>query len=170
MDLRSSILKAIGSRLVDMSTITQTIANIKPQVWLGHVLQEECNKYVSVLVKRLSSLWRSLDTSVDCELFSSVAKQIIWTQVVQNTFEALVDGIALVKQCSTAGRALMSMDLHVLQFSLDKIHIAKPTRGVSYVDSYIKAWYFENKDLETWITQNEHNYSQHHLDALRKSK
>ncbi|EGB05465.1 hypothetical protein AURANDRAFT_8286, partial [Aureococcus anophagefferens] len=64
--------------------------------------------------------------------------------------EALVDGFAMIHKCSTEGRALMSMDLQVLQFSLDKIQPARPLRGAAYVDSYIKAWYFDDHDLRTW--------------------
>lgn len=62
----------------------------------------------------------------------------------------------------------MSMDLQVLQFSLDKIHRARPARGASHVDAYIKAFYFNDADLANWVAQNADNYHYHHLDALLK--
>ena len=60
----------------------------------------------------------------------------------------------------------MSMDLQVLQFSLDKMHPARPLRGAAYADSYIKAWYFDNRDLRAWVAQNDENYTKRQLAAL----
>ena len=62
----------------------------------------------------------------------------------------------------------MSMDLHVLQSRLDRIHRARPFRGAAYVASYVGAWYFDDSDLDAWIMQNKENYCAHHLDALRR--
>lgn len=165
-ELRTSMFRVIGSNLVDARSITKAILSLDSAVWVSSILREECNNYVHVIVQKLSSLWLSLDNKDSDVLLSDNVAELIWTHAIQATFEALVDGFALVRMCSTAGRALMSMDLHVLQFSLENVHRASPTRGAAYVDSYIKAWYFNHRDLEVWITQNEHNYRKTHLDAL----
>eukprot|EP00629_Pelagomonadales_sp_RCC1024_P008289 CAMPEP_0119265902 /NCGR_PEP_ID=MMETSP1329-20130426/4566_1 /TAXON_ID=114041 /ORGANISM="Genus nov. species nov., Strain RCC1024" /LENGTH=720 /DNA_ID=CAMNT_0007265759 /DNA_START=435 /DNA_END=2597 /DNA_ORIENTATION=+ len=165
-ELRTSMFRVIGSSLVDARNITNIILGLDSAVWVSSILREECNNYVHVIVKKLSSLWLCLDNRKIDVLCSDDVKELIWTNAVQATFEALVDGFALVKTCSAAGRALMSMDLHVLQFTLENVHRASPSRGAAYVDSYIKAWYFDHRDLSAWITQNVHNYHKKHLDAL----
>ncbi|GMH97797.1 hypothetical protein TrST_g12661 [Triparma strigata] len=41
-----------------------------------------------------------------------------------------------------------------------------PPRGKNWVDSYVKAWYFDEVDLLKWITQNKGSYNLHHSVAL----
>lgn len=166
--LRANTFRVVGSSLVDAHDIAKTISRLDSAVWFSSILREECNNYVHNIIRKLSSLWVSLDDKDNDVLFNNDVKELIWTHAVQATFEAFVDGFAMVGMCSTAGRALMSMDLHVLQFSLENVHRASPTRGAAYVDSYIKAWYFDERDLSAWIAQNTHNYRKQHLDALLK--
>ncbi|KAJ1460356.1 hypothetical protein M885DRAFT_428957, partial [Pelagophyceae sp. CCMP2097] len=66
--------------------------------------------------------------------------------------EALVDGFARVvcDGCSTEGRALMSMDLQVMQYSLDKVRRARPPRAAPYVNAFIKSTYLPEADLDEW--------------------
>mmetsp|Transcript_24892 Transcript_24892/g.80526 ORF Transcript_24892/g.80526 Transcript_24892/m.80526 type:complete len:198 (-) Transcript_24892:393-986(-) len=97
-------------------------------------------------------------------------KEILWREAVQAVFEAVVDGFANVDHCSTEGRALMSMDLQVLQFSLDKIHRARPTRGADYAGLYIKAFYFAENDLLDWIADNRPHYKERHMVNLLQAR
>lgn len=53
----------------------------------------------------------------------------IWTEVVQAAMGALLEAFARVEKCSTEGRALMSMDLQVVQLGLDDIQRVRPGRG-----------------------------------------
>jgi hypothetical protein len=165
MELRFVIHRAIGSRLVDATAISWDINSLDESVWLSSSIQEECNYYIHTIIARLQTLWASL-TKANGRFFHNDLKELVWVHAVQSTFEALVDGFSGVHRCSTEGRALMSMDLQVFQASFDKIHCAQPLRGSAYVDSYIKAWYFDNQDLQAWIVQNEENYHKGHLDAL----
>ena len=167
-ELRTAIYRAVGSRLVDSPAILQAISSLGVSVWLSSAIQEECNSYVYAVVARLEGLWASLTRANDGDKppFCGPSKGLIWTHAVQAAFEAFVEGFARVGRCSTEGRALMSMDLQVLQFSLDKMHPARPLRGAAYADSYIKAWYFDNRDLRAWVAQNDENYTKRQLAAL----
>ena len=166
--MRTAIYRAVGSRLVDSPAILQAISSLGVSVWLSSAIQEECNSYVYAVVARLEGLWASLTRANDGDKppFCGPSKGLIWTHAVQAAFEAFVEGFARVGRCSTEGRALMSMDLQVLQFSLDKMHPARPLRGAAYADSYIKAWYFDNRDLRAWVAQNDENYTKRQLAAL----
>lgn len=170
MELRIGIFGAIGSRLADVNAIASIISNLGARVWLSSIIKEECNGFVPVLANKLSTLWHSLLNADDREVFNDTTRELIWTHTAQAVFQAFVDGFSKVVKCSTEGRALMSMDLQVLQSSLDKIHRVRPPRGAAYVDSYIKAWYFSQPDLKAWIVQNEGNYCRCHLDALLKAR
>ena len=170
LELRSSVHRVVGSRLVGAPGISWAINSLGATVWLTNTIKEECNLYVHAIVTKLRGVWASLSKANDGALSHSNLKELIWTNAMQASFEALVDGFAMIHKCSTEGRALMSMDLQVLQFSLDKIQPARPLRGAAYVDSYIKAWYFDDHDLRTWITQNDENYHKRHLSALLKAR
>lgn len=93
----------------------------------------------------------------------------------------MIDGFARVPYCSTEGRALMSMDVTTLTMGLlpDAVFhrlemhgnsVAPPqvsvARGMSYVDTYIKVFYFPPLDAYNWIEQNYANYHRHHAVAL----
>lgn len=131
--LRAYTFRVVGSSLVDAHDIAKTISRLDSAVWFSSILREECNSYVYNIIRKLSSLWASLDDKDNDVLFNHDVKELIWTHAVQATFEAFVDGFAMVGMCSTAGRALMSMDLHVLQFSLENVHRASPARGAALV-------------------------------------
>jgi len=169
VELRTSIFRAVGSRLADINAVVSAISNPGTKVWLGSTIREECNNYVLILINKLSILWFSLVSASDKDIFNDVTRELIWTHTVQATFQAFVDGFSKVEKCSTEGRALMSIDLQVFQSNLDKIHRVRSPRGAAYVDSYIKAWYFSHPDLRAWITQNEGNYQRHHLATLLKA-
>mmetsp|Transcript_10484 Transcript_10484/g.25328 ORF Transcript_10484/g.25328 Transcript_10484/m.25328 type:complete len:132 (-) Transcript_10484:43-438(-) len=93
----------------------------------------------------------------------------------------MIDGFARVPYCSTEGRALMSMDVTTLTMGLlpDAVFerlemhgnaIAPPKwsveRGMSYVDTFIKVFYFPPLDAYNWIEENYMNYHRHHAVAL----
>ena len=163
--LRDLVIQALGPRLAGADAIVKAIRDVK-DAWAAETIQEESNDYVDVAAQRFQHLWTAL-----CYLDRQAddvreAKEALWTAAVQAAFEAVVDGFANVDLCSTEGRALMSMDLQVLQFSLDKIHRARPHRGALYADTYIKAFYFAEDDLLNWIKDNKDSYKHKHMVSL----
>ena len=60
----------------------------------------------------------------------------------------------------------MAMDLQELQKALDAVRVSRPRRGKLYVDSYVKAWYFEEEGLMRWIADNYESYHARHMTAL----
>ena len=62
-----------------------------------------------------------------------------WDYIAESGFLALLDGFAKIYDCSTEGRALMSIDLATFATTIPS---ASPTRGMQYVDMYIKVFYF----------------------------
>ncbi|KAJ8604490.1 hypothetical protein CTAYLR_000990 [Chrysophaeum taylorii] len=168
--LRGLVYRALGPELAGANAIVSAISAI-PHVWAAATIQEENNSYVHDAATRFQALWATLARAdLPGGDSSTTTREILWTETVQAAFEALVDGFAAVSHCSTEGRAIMSMDLQVLQFSLDKIHRARPSRGAVYADAYIKAFYFADDDLHAWISQNRDSYKPAHLAALAHAK
>lgn len=62
-----------------------------------------------------------------------------WDSLVESGFLSLLEGFSKVYDCSTEGRALMSMDLSSYFTALPQ---ASPKRGMHYVDMYVKVFYF----------------------------
>lgn len=167
------VYRTLGRRLAAASTISAAIVAI-PHAWAAQTIQEDNNTYVDDCSRHLERIWTAL---CGADFFgglgprSSTLREVVWTETVQACFEAVVDGYAAVSHnCSTEGRALMSMDLQVFQFSIDKIHRARPARGAVYADSYIKAFYFAEVDLDAWIERNRDSYKQAHMRALSNAK
>mmetsp|Transcript_17858 Transcript_17858/g.23285 ORF Transcript_17858/g.23285 Transcript_17858/m.23285 type:complete len:434 (-) Transcript_17858:230-1531(-) len=181
--LRGLVYRSLGPALAGTEAIIRAIHHVK-HAWAAETIQEECNDYVELVAKRFDTLWSTLCYLVDNQSTEATNSQdnlltrelqdddreLLWTEAVQAAFEAVVDGFANVETCSTEGRALMSMDLQVLQFSLDKIHRARPNRGAVYADSYIKAFYFAEDDLLAWINQNKASYKERHMISLASAR
>ena len=128
--------------------------------WEEAKLHEHPNLYVDSLCDLCSLIWCSL--SAENRIPSGAMKRL-WADLIDGGYVALLDGFSRVPFCSTEGRALMSMDLAsfssgICQRSvLDRMEeqslcsLPPPQkdrdegsslRGMSYVDTYIKVFYY----------------------------
>ena len=105
--------------------------------WEETRFKEHCNAYVENLEERCILLLKHLSESP----FKSQPAIITdtWNAIVESGFLALLEGFAKVYNCSTEGRALMSIDLASFSAGLPS---ASPKRAMQYVDMYIKVFYF----------------------------
>ena len=124
--------------------------------WAESTLNEHCNAYVDRLSDRYGMLWAHLSSSLLAERILSDA----WEHVVESGYLALLEGFSKVFECSTEGRALMSIDLATLSSSINRHALTErlgadtsflqppavvPRRGMQCVDTYIKVFYFPAK-------------------------
>jgi hypothetical protein len=80
--------------------------------------------------------------------------------MIEGSYACLLEGFALIPYCSTEGRALMSMDLASfaagihpsavmdrLEYQVEYPVPPKPdlAKGMLYVDTYIKGFYYPQK-------------------------
>ena len=121
--------------------------------WSEGRLNEHCNTYVDRLSDRYGVLWAHLSSS-------SLTESILydaWGYVVESGFLALLEGFSKISKCSTEGRALMSIDLATFSSNVNKNALGDrigattsslcppsvdPSRGMQYVGTYIKVFYF----------------------------
>jgi hypothetical protein len=146
--------------------------------WEECKLNEHPNDYIDDLCDRCALLWGFLAASG--KLPSSVLK-VTWEQIVTGVYLSLLEGFARVPFCSTEGRALMTLDLASFSVGIDGASIAErlegqalpstppkvnPDRGMRYVDTYIKVFYYPKEDIARWIDDNFTNYRLNHSLAL----
>ncbi len=140
-------------------------------------MNEHCNTYVDRLSDRYGILWAQLSSSrLTAKLLSDT-----WEYVVESGYLSLLEGFSKVYDCSTEGRALMSIDLATFSSNINR-HTLKerfagrnailqpptvaPHRGMQYVDTYIKVFYFPEKDVQSWVMDNKGKYHINHLLTL----
>ncbi|CAJ1967863.1 unnamed protein product [Cylindrotheca closterium] len=169
---RTSCIRAVGGK-----AIVQEILNLHA-IWEEPKLHESCNKYVDSVCDICSLLWWSISNS---KFLPKFVLERTWHDIMSVCYTSMIDGFARVPYCSTEGRALMSMDVTTLTMGLLpdavferlEIHgnaIAPPNftvkRGMRYVDTFIKVFYFPPLDAYNWIEENYMNYQRHHAIAL----
>ena len=57
------------------------------------------------------------------------------------------------KKCSNEGRALMQLDYQQFLTKLGKLTDLRPIPDHDYVETYIKAYYLTETDMESWIQE-----------------
>ncbi|KAK2096321.1 Syndetin [Saguinus oedipus] len=60
---------------------------------------------------------------------------------------------ASVKKCSNEGRALMQLDFQQFLMKLEKLTDIRPIPDKEFVETYIKAYYLTENDMERWIKE-----------------
>lgn len=60
---------------------------------------------------------------------------------------------ANVKKCSNEGRALMQLDFQQFLTKLEKLTDIRPIPDKEFVETYIKAYYLTENDMERWIKE-----------------
>ncbi|EQC32290.1 hypothetical protein, variant [Saprolegnia diclina VS20] len=160
---RSYVYAVMAPALIAAASIPSMV---EKATWDTLDLSDQHNEYVVALVRRCGIFWGTLQGSA----VPISVRDEIWSYVVRAIMEALVEGYASVKKCSLEGRALMSMDLIALQNGLDLInHVSNQNQtlwGRSYVNNYIKAYYFQEAELLAFIAANKKSYRKAHLVSL----
>jgi len=147
--------------------------------WEDAELGEGSNAYVEDLCNWCTDLWVNI-ASVP-QLLPEKVLDSAWESLVSGAYLLLLEGFSKVLICSTEGRALMSMDLASFsegvssQSVLERLgssdcsappNIVNPVRGMQFVDTYVKIFYFGEADVLKWIENNCEFYRLGHLLAL----
>lgn len=72
---------------------------------------------------------------------------------VLKTILTFLDRFSNAKKCSNGGRALMQLDFTQLMSKLEVLSAIKPIPKREYVENYVKAFYYQETSLQTWIQQ-----------------
>jgi hypothetical protein len=150
-----------GIRAIKVKDIITSIVKIGPDWSKKAKLHELSNDYVDLLVERMSLIWGYMSSWQQKSYPEGIVGKS-WSLVVESGFLALLEGFSQISSCSTEGRALMSIDLATYSSGVNRRNVKEkleayeetfssdipmppsPTvmRGMQYVDTYIKVFYF----------------------------
>ncbi|KAH8395387.1 hypothetical protein KR222_009619 [Zaprionus bogoriensis] len=179
-DLAKPVYACVTSRVVELTSILSQMAKVKWDV--NHVTHQH-SSYSDVLNRvgfqdfliflNLSRFFlQNIQSFAMC--LEEIAKDVqipsksLWNSMAHVATHLLVEGFSNVKKCSAGGRALMQLDFANFISFLELISNQKFPQYRSYVDEFIKSYYFSSEQFEEWVEQqrNEDNYSMKQLTNL----
>lgn len=72
----------------------------------------------------------------------------------------MLEGFSNARKCTNEGRALMQLDYQQFLIQLEKLTDLRPIPDKELVESYVKAYYLPEAQLEEWIKDHKVTYFQ----------
>lgn len=179
-DLRSPVFMCVTARSVDLPGVLAAIGRLRWDIQHVNVEHsgyvETINRAVQLFAMRLSefdansssSSSTAVGTTTDAAATIGVPVGAVWESLAHVLTHTLVEGYAMARKCTAAGRALMQLDFTHFMTILEMISGRKYATHRAYVDAYIKAYYMPKAELELWCREQlaAHVYSARQLGAL----
>ncbi|KAM8841238.1 syndetin isoform 5-T5 [Spinachia spinachia] len=161
-ELRKPIYWVVAAKAIDYEQMLLLMAGVK---WDIREIMSQHNVYVDVLLKEFEEFNKRLqDVSRHVRIPLPVSN-VLWEHCIRLANRTLVEGYANVKKCSNEGRALMQLDFQQFLMKLEKLTDLRPIPDKEFVETYIKAYYLTENDMEQFI-KNHREYSMKQLANL----
>uniref|UniRef100_A0A8C6TZ74 VPS50 EARP/GARPII complex subunit n=1 Tax=Neogobius melanostomus TaxID=47308 RepID=A0A8C6TZ74_9GOBI len=161
-ELRKPIYWIVAAKALDYEQMLLLMAGVK---WDIREIMSQHNIYVDVLLKEFEQFHQRLaDVSRHVRIPLPVSN-VLWEHCIRLANRTLVEGYANVKKCSNEGRALMQLDFQQFLMKLEKLTDLRPIPDKEFVETYIKAYYLTENDMEQFI-KNHREYSMKQLANL----
>ncbi|XP_036411486.1 syndetin [Megalops cyprinoides] len=161
-ELRKPIYWIVAAKAIDYEQMLLLMAGVK---WDIKEIMSQHNVYVDVLLKEFEQFNKRLgDVSRHVRIPLPVSN-VLWEHCIRLANRTLVEGYANVKKCSNEGRALMQLDFQQFLMKLEKLTDIRPIPDKEFVETYIKAYYLTENDMEQFI-KNHREYSMKQLTNL----
>uniref|UniRef100_A0A1A7YT23 Coiled-coil domain containing 132 n=2 Tax=Iconisemion striatum TaxID=60296 RepID=A0A1A7YT23_9TELE len=161
-ELRKPIYWIVAAKAIDYEQMLLLMAGVK---WDIKEIMSQHNVYVDVLLKEFEQFNKRLsDVSRHVRIPLPVSN-VLWEHCIRLANRTLVEGYANVKKCSNEGRALMQLDFQQFLMKLEKLTDLRPIPDKEFVETYIKAYYLTENDMEQFI-KNHREYSMKQLANL----
>ncbi|XP_072029065.1 syndetin-like isoform X2 [Amphiura filiformis] len=161
-ELRRPVYRGVASRCIDFEKILQLMFTVK---WDIKDIMSQHSAYVDVLLQefqifsnRLTDVNRRVP--VPTEVYT-----ILWEHIIRLANRTFVEGYASARKCSNEGRALMQLDFQQFLLKLETLTEIRPIPDKEYVETYVKAYYLSEADMESWIKEHR-EYSSKQLTSL----
>uniref|UniRef100_A0A8C2ZJS0 VPS50 subunit of EARP/GARPII complex n=1 Tax=Cyclopterus lumpus TaxID=8103 RepID=A0A8C2ZJS0_CYCLU len=151
-ELRKPIYWIVAAKAIDYEQMLLLMAGVK---WDIREIMSQHNVYVDVLLQDVSRHVR----------IPAAGVHVLWEHCIRLANRTLVEGYANVKKCSNEGRALMQLDFQQFLMKLEKLTDLRPIPDKEFVETYIKAYYLTENDMEQFI-KNHREYSMKQLANL----
>lgn len=161
-ELRKPIYWIVAGKAIDYEQMLLLMANVK---WDVKEIMSQHNIYVDSLLKEFEQFNRKLNDVSKRVRIPLPVSNILWEHCIRLANRTIVEGYANVKKCSNEGRALMQLDFQQFLMKLEKLTDIRPIPDKEFVETYIKAYYLTENDMERWIKEHR-EYSTKQLTNL----
>ncbi|XP_078298593.1 syndetin isoform X3 [Panthera onca] len=162
-ELRKPIYWIVAGKAIDYEQMLLLMANVK---WDVKEIMSQHNIYVDALLKEFEQFNRRLNEVSKRVRIPLPVSNILWEHCIRLANRTIVEGYANVKKCSNEGRALMQLDFQQFLMKLEKLTDIRPIPDKEFVETYIKAYYLTENDMERWIKEHRQEYSTKQLTNL----
>ncbi|XP_072455402.1 syndetin isoform X2 [Notamacropus eugenii] len=161
-ELRKPIYWIVAGKAIDYEQMLLLMANVK---WDVKEIMSQHNVYVDTLLKEFEQFNQRLTEVSKRVRIPLPVSNILWEHCIRLANRTIVEGYANVKKCSNEGRALMQLDFQQFLMKLEKLTDVRPIPDKEFVETYIKAYYLTENDMERWIKEHR-EYSSKQLTNL----
>ncbi|KAM9776369.1 syndetin isoform 1-T1 [Syngnathus typhle] len=161
-ELRKPIYWIVAAKAIDYEQMLLLMSGVK---WDIKEIMSQHNMYVDVLLKEFEMFNTQLDDISRHVRIPLPVSNVLWEHCIRLANRTLVEGYANVKKCSNEGRALMQLDFQQFLMKLEKLTDLRPIPDKEFVETYIKAYYLTENDMEQFI-KNHREYSMKQLANL----
>ncbi|XP_072821083.1 syndetin isoform X2 [Vicugna pacos] len=161
-ELRKPIYWIVAGKAIDYEQMLLLMANVK---WDVKEIMSQHNIYVDALLKEFEQFNMRLNEVSKRVRIPLPVSNILWEHCIRLANRTIVEGYANVKKCSNEGRALMQLDFQQFLMKLEKLTDIRPIPDKEFVETYIKAYYLTENDMERWIKEHR-EYSTKQLTNL----
>uniref|UniRef100_A0A673H7X0 Syndetin-like n=1 Tax=Sinocyclocheilus rhinocerous TaxID=307959 RepID=A0A673H7X0_9TELE len=161
-ELRKPIYWIVAAKAIDYEQMLLLMAGVK---WDIKEIMSQHNVYVDVLLKEFEKFNQRLGDVSKIVRIPLPVSNVLWEHCIRLANRTLVEGYANVKKCSNEGRALMQLDFQQFLMKLEKLTDLRPIPDKEFVETYIKAYYLTENDMEQFI-KNHREYSMKQLTNL----
>ncbi|KFU92589.1 Coiled-coil domain-containing protein 132 [Chaetura pelagica] len=149
-ELRKPVYWIVAAKAIDYEQMLLLMTNVK---WDVKEIMSQHNIYVDALLKEFEEFNRRLNEVSKRVRIPLPVSNILWEHCIRLANRTLVEGYANVKKCSNEGRALMQLDFQQFLMKLEKLTDIRPIPDKEFVETYIKAYYLTENDMERWIKE-----------------
>ncbi|XP_061412069.1 syndetin isoform X1 [Lethenteron reissneri] len=161
-ELRKPVYWMVAAKAIDYEHALLLMAGVK---WDVREIMSQHSPYVDSLLKEFEAFSRRLAEISKRVRIPVPVSNVLWEHCIRLANRTLVEGFASAKKCSTEGRALMQLDFQQFLLKLERLTDLRPIPDKDYVETYIKAYYLTEGDMERWIKEHR-EYSSRQLNSL----
>ncbi|XP_038044483.1 syndetin-like [Patiria miniata] len=161
-ELRRPVYRGVASRCILFERMLQLMCTVK---WDIRDIMSQHSTYVDVLLQDFVIFSARLDEVGKRVSIPVPVYNILWGHLVRLANRTFVEGFASAKKCSNEGRALMQLDFQQFLLKLEKLTEVRPIPDKEFVETYVKAYYLSEADMEQWI-KDHREYSAKQLLSL----
>ena len=161
-ELRRPVYCGVSDKLIDPTRLLQQMSMVK---WDIKDIMSQHSRYIDSILTECQVVKRRLDEWHRITPMPLVVTACVWEHIIRTINHTFVEGFASAKKCSNEGRALMQLDFQQFIIQIEKLVNIRPIPEREFVDTYIKAFYMSEADIEPWL-RDHRMYSTKQLTSL----